>query len=293
MFNCTDLKPCRDLTSNKVDIYIQFADSVEQIMNEMKYGLESCKKSKDFDLLDIRKTLVDWQTLNDEFSSSSISHGFGRLLATDPRDQNFLIANSPIYSTSGTLRVRYWDDDQWWGDQGSTPECVAYAWVHWLEDGPVYQVNAPHPILQPNPIYTAAQKIDEWPGENYNGTSVRAGAKILQQQGFISNYFWTTDVNVLANTILNTGPVVAGTWWYSGMMNPNRTTGLIRASGRLLGGHAYVINGVDMNRRLFRIKNSWGRNWGLQGRAFISFTDMSKLMRMNGEICLAQEISKP
>lgn len=292
MFNCTDFKPCRDLTLNKVEIYIQFADTVEQIMNEMKYGLESCKKTRDFDLLDIRKTLVDWQSLNDEFSSSTTSHGFGRLFASDARDQNYLIANSPLYSTS-TLRVRYWDDEQWWGDQGPTSECVAYAWVHWLEDGPFYQAPAPHPIVQPNPIYRAAQRIDEWPGENYNGTSVRAGAKVLQQQGFIRNYFWTRDVNVLANTILNTGPVVAGTWWSQGMMQPNRTTGLVRFTGRILGGHAYVINGVDMNRRLFRIKNSWGRHWGLQGRAFISFDDMSRLMRMQGEICLAEEIRRP
>lgn len=292
MFNCNDFKPCKDLIPNKIDIYIQFANTVEQMMNEMKFGLESCKKSRDFDLLDIRKTIVDWQSLDDEFSASSISEGFGRLFASDPRDQNFLIANSPLYSTS-ELRVRYWEDNQWWGDQGQTSECVAYAWIHWLEDGPVYQANAPHPILQPNPLYKEAQRIDEWPGENYNGTSVRAAAKILQNRGFIRNYFWTTDVNVLANTILNTGPVVAGTWWTTGMMKPNRTTGLITATGKLLGGHAYVINGVDMNRRLFRIKNSWGRGWGFQGSAVISFNDMSRLMRMQGEICLAQEIRKP
>ena len=76
------------------------------------------------------------------------------------------------------------------------------------------------------------------------------------------------------------------------MFNPNRRTGLISVRGRLAGGHAYIINGVDTRRQLFRIKNSWGRNWGLNGRAFISFRDMQTLIRLRGEICLATEISK-
>lgn len=288
MSNCNDLKPCNDLTSKKVQITIDFANSVEQMMNEIKYGLESCKKTKDFDTLDIRKTIVDWQSLNDDFVKTKVNYGLGRIEAIDERDNNYLIANSPFYSTNTTSTSRYWDDEQWWGNQGSTSECVAYSWVHWLEDGPFYQAPAPHPIIQPNPVYTAAQRIDEWPGENYNGTSVRAAAKVLQSLGFIQNYFWTNDVNVLANTILNTGPVVVGTVWFRNMFFPNKRTGLITASGPIVGGHAYVVNGVDMKRRLFRIKNSWGRSWGLNGRAFISFTDMVRLIR-NGEVCLAIE----
>jgi hypothetical protein len=139
----------------------------------------------------------DWQSLDDEIARSTVDYGMGREYSYDARDNNYLIQNSPFYSNNSALTSRNWDDEQWWGNQGSTSECVAYSWVHWLEDGPFYQASAPHPILQPNPIYTAAQKIDEWPGENYNGTSIRAGAKVLQSLGFIQNYFWTTNLNVL------------------------------------------------------------------------------------------------
>lgn len=213
----------------------------------------------------------------------------GRGHKEDVRDLNYLIANSPLYSTSSTLTVRNWDDEQWWGNQGSTSECVAYAWVHWLEDGPVLQPNGPQPLLNPNFVYKEAQKIDEWPGENYKGTSVRAGAKILQSQGLISNYLWAYDLKTLINTVLNVGPVVVGTNWYSNMFRPNKRTGIMSVSGRFAGGHAYIINGVDTKRRLFRIKNSWGRSWGLNGRAFISFNDMARLIRLRGEVCLATE----
>lgn len=288
MSNCNNSKPCRDLTSKKVEIYKQYADSAEKLMNELRYGLQSCKKTKDFDLIDVRKTLVDWQSIPED-TDELLDFNLGREYKEDPRDLNYLIANSPLYSTSTMRTSRYWDDEEWWGNQGQTSECVAYAWVHWLEDGPILQNNHVTPVLNPAVVYREAQKIDEWPGENYNGTSVRAGAKILQAQGYISNYLWAFDLNTLINTVLNTGPVVVGTNWYSNMFRPNKTTGMISVSGRFAGGHAYVINGVDTKRRLFRIKNSWGRSWGLNGRAFISFNDMARLIRLRGEICLATE----
>ena len=45
-----------------------------------------------------------------------------------------------------------------------------------------------------------------------------------------------------------------------------------------MGGHAYVINGVNTIKKQFRLKNSWGRKWGQGGHAFISFDDMKKLI---------------
>lgn len=209
----------------------------------------------------------------------------------DVRDNNYLINNflqSSNRITNPRITSRFWDDNGWWGNQGNTPQCVGYAWAHWLEDGPVGQSGIA-PIIQPKIIYEQAQKLDEWPGENYQGTSVRGGVKALQIAGKVRSYYWGFDLNSLINAVLYYGPVVVGTYWYYNMFFPNQK-GFITPTGRIMGGHAYVINGVDTNRQYLRIKNSWGRGWGINGSAYMSLTDMSKLIRQNGEVCIATEI---
>lgn len=168
--------------------------------------------------------------------------------------------------------------------------CVGYSWAHWLEDGPVTQ-KGPPPIVHPDLIYHEAQKVDEWEGEGYEGTSVRAGAKVLQSLGFISEYNWAWDLETLVQSILTVGPVVVGTHWYSDMFYPN-TSGVIKVGGELMGGHAYVINGVNKKTKLLRLKNSWGSTWGRRGHGYISFDDMKRLISENGEVCLGVEVKK-
>src|SRR5690606_274936 len=138
--------------------------------------------------------------------------GLGRVLAVDARDEGFSMR--PLLSSRKKLPTyKYWNANGWWGDQGSLPHCVGFSWAHWLEDGPVtHKGNAP--IVNPSIIYKEAQKVDEWPGEKYDGTSVRAGAKILHKQGLIESYYWAWDIDSLANAVLTLGPVVVGTNWY-------------------------------------------------------------------------------
>jgi hypothetical protein len=213
-------------------------------------------------------------------------YGLGRLPAADPRDRLFLMS-AP--SVPPTRTSRSWYDLGWWGDQGARPYCVGYSWAHFIEDSPqTHPDPGKSAWVQPDEIYHAAQLIDEWPGENYDGTSVRAGAKYLHQAGYIKEYRWAFDPTTVAHNVLEVGPVVVGTNWYSSMFNPD-PKGRLSLTGSVVGGHAYLINGYNRKTKLFRIKNSWGRAWGVNGRALLHFDDLAQLLAEDGEACMAVE----
>ena len=199
----------------------------------------------------------------------------GRGVARDRRDIELPRAKSP-------LRNRYWADYRWFADQGTTPHCVGYGWSHWLHCAPV--VN----WADPDGIYRYAKFVDEWQGENYDGTSVRAGAKVLHHLGLIQSYGFARDLDTLIYTVLERGPVVIGVNWYAGMMDTDEE-GFVHCTGENLGGHCCVVTGVNLDRELFRVKNSWGKAYGENGRCYVSLDDMRRLMKEDGEICLAIE----
>lgn len=211
----------------------------------------------------------------------------GRRYAEDTRDRLFAL---PLQETARTYR--FWPTFEPL-DQGETPQCVAYSTGQWLTASPVRNTK----FYQPGPIapwlasfYKECQREDEWEGEDYEGTSVRASFKLLKRKGFVSQYRWAWDAETVARHILEIGPVVVGTAWYQGMSKPKR--GYLSPSGILLGGHAYTLVGFSRPRNSFRVFNSWGKFWGSNGRAWINFTDMNGLLRDQGEACTAWEVDK-
>jgi hypothetical protein len=216
--------------------------------------------------------------------------GLGRLLAKDPRDQAFVLkaaqpkrgVSSKTWYARGVL------------DQGSTPQCVAYSGAKYLEAGPV-----PNKLHMPiGELYRQCQLVDEWPGENYDGTSVRALFKVLKREGYIGEYRWAYDVDTMVNHVLSSGPVVIGVSWFENMMTSGHRDFLM-PTGDDYGGHATLIIGANLktlcydgSHGAFTILNSWGPRWSTNGRAKISFNDMQKLLDLDGEACVATEIPR-
>lgn len=186
---------------------------------------------------------------------------------------------------------RHWWPSGWWGDQGYTSECVAYALVHLMEDGPItWHPRTPGagPVIVPRTLYKEAQRIDEWPGTNYDGTSIRAGAKVLQRHGFIESYHWLFTLEDAITSLLRYGPIVVASPWHAGMENPG-PDGFISPTGELYGWHATLWNGVNRNDGWIRGKNSWGRSWGDDGHYRLTFADAQQLLNAGSQLMVVAE----
>lgn len=213
----------------------------------------------------------------------SEQHGLGRLPAPDPRDRRYLM--SPPAEPQTLPAYRHYQCGAVL-DQGPYPHCVGYAWRAWLSAAHLMTKGGPQPVN----IYAEAQKVDEWPGEGYDGTSVRAGAKVLQALGHISAYAWAWSADDVAAFLLgNGGTCVLGTAWTGGMMRSD-DRGFIAPSGNVVGGHAYLAVGYSRTRGVFRLLNSWGRSWSQGGRAWILGEHLDVLIRDGGEACAGTEV---
>jgi hypothetical protein len=217
---------------------------------------------------------------------------FGRVYKEDERDLQFTVSSiTDKLSNMPDISQQEWWSDGWKGNQGNTPLCVSYAWSHWFEDGPVIQdsiIGRPKPVYNTKELYDAFREFDGLDGD-YAGTTVRAGAKVFQKLGIVSEYRWALTLEDVINAVTYIGPMVAGTRWTERMNDPTSKQFIIKPGGKTIGGHAYLINGVDTDKELFRIKNSWGTSWGNAGQAYIRFSDFERLLHDQGEACVAFE----
>ena len=196
---------------------------------------------------------------------------------------------------SSTVPVRKMWDEGVILDQGNEGACVGFGWVGEYLAQPV----APEP--QPGAqaanayafsVYEDAKQVDEIPGEDYEGTSVLAGAKVMKSRGFIAGYKWCFGIEDVRDAIIQEGPVVIGIPWKNGMYETG-SDGVVKVSGKLVGGHCLVLTGYDpafqIGRRkyeVFRWRNSWGAGYGVNGSGYIKATDLAKLLRGVGEACV-------
>lgn len=207
----------------------------------------------------------------------------------DRRD--FLPANlMATHLPAASKRVtRHWPE-QWRGDQGQTPQCVAYSLLHVLHAEPVVPAGTKRPVVSAAKLYSLAQDLDEYPGSDYEGTSIRGGCKALAKLGLIERYVWAEASDDLVRCVLDWGPAELGIVWYTGMFEPD-SEGLIKPTGIVEGGHGIAVSGVNVSKSSTLtidgmklrpgeacLTNSWGLNWGAKGRCRIRLPDLYDLI---------------
>ena len=173
-------------------------------------------------------------------------------------------------------------------DQGPDGACVGFGIGHELAARPS-EVQGLNDKFCKEQIYWEAQKIDPWNGGAYpqafpfyEGTSVLAGIKIAKKLNYFSEYRWCFGIQDVLMALSYWGPVVVGTDWHTGMFSPD-SKGFIRPTGRIAGGHCYMLDQYNKREGYIGGLNSWGKNWGLNGRFKMTVADFDRLLRAQGE----------
>lgn len=194
----------------------------------------------------------------------------GRRYAPDPRDKRYELtpkrmAKIPV--APAKERKLPWRMGPIL-DQGPTPRCTVFALAHFLQAAPRV-----HLLGWSDEEYTtrykAAQDVDEWPGNDYDGTSERAVLKGAQDRGEIAEYLMVPDEDTAKEYVRTRGGLLAGMDWYPPMFRPGKH-GYVEPSGFPIGGHELYVRWYYPKTHYkypdtWELPNSWSPEWGDRG----------------------------
>jgi hypothetical protein len=145
-------------------------------------------------------------------------------------------------------------------------------------------------------LYSAATKLDNAPGSyppDDTGSDGVSVAKAAQKAGLISGYQHCTSLDS-ALKALSQQPVITGVNWYDSFDQPDANGLIAIASGaQVRGGHEFVVDELNVEKQLVGFTNSWGTGWGVNGRAYMSWSDFGRLLSEQGDVTVFVPVSQP
>ena len=173
-------------------------------------------------------------------------------------------------------------------DQDGKSHCVGDGWITFL-NCPPYE----HDYTQADAdaLYYEAVAIGGVP-HSEDGAETEWGAKAVVARKRATGYAWANSIDDIITWLLVKGPLVTGLVWTTGMEDPD-SSGLMHATGSIIGGHETCWNGVDKNTGRLKMPNSWGFDWAQAGFAYLSLDDMAKRLDYMGDCCTMVELPLP
>jgi hypothetical protein len=137
-------------------------------------------------------------------------------------------------------------------------------------------------------LYRVCKQQDGLP--HVEGTYLRIALKVVQKEGYLAHgtlvrgrhragadrrfairtYVALRSLREIKEAVRLVGPAALATEGDNGFVSP-RGGNIRPPNGKSVGGHAYVVTGWDDGRHAFRIKNSWGVEWGDRGFAWLPY----------------------
>lgn len=205
----------------------------------------------------------------------------------DERNMLFRLGASPMCPTL-SARSSIMRKKSVWLDQGSEGACTGFGEEHARALSPYPQTTEGGLAMA---VYYEARRQDEWPGEEYEGSSVNGAMKAARMMGYIKSWLWATSIAEVRHGLSYHGAAEFGSWWYEGMWDTD-ADGFVHPTGAQVGGHAYAIAGYGrLNGSVrYRIENSWGQGWGDNGGCWIWQDDLAFLLSNDGELAFPSKV---
>lgn len=214
----------------------------------------------------------------------------------DPRDQIFVAPPRIL-----PVRVDHREECTRVNDQGSEGSCTGHALAAAAELLYWRKLGRP-PDLSERWAYEKARVHDEWPGTDYEGSSIRGAVKGWLKEGICDERHWPyrpgkpgapkakaaenalthplakyercLGLDNIRHAIHHRGVVLAGATIHQGWQEAVGEEVIPFAPGKkALGGHAFALVGYDDRAGHFWVKNSWGTDWGKDGFAGLTYQD--------------------
>lgn len=184
-------------------------------------------------------------------------------------------------------------------NQGEEGSCTGHALVAVAELLYWRKLGSP-PDLSERWAYEKAKLHDEWDGTDYEGSSIRGAVKAWTKEGICPEEYWPYQANKpgkpktdaekkaqeysiakyerclgidnIKHAIHYRGCVIAAVDIHEGWFSAQELIPY-KPNYSPQGGHAIAFVGYDDQKEIFWLKNSWGREWGREGFAGLTYKD--------------------
>ena len=194
-------------------------------------------------------------------------------------------------------------------DQGAEGACTGFGlaaainFLQWKHNG--YQIRGLQ-TASPRMLYHLARAYDEWPGEDYEGSSCRGALKGWHRHGVCSEALWpyrdsrgriaflsprpgwetdaasrplgayyridTKSVSDMQSAIYEVGAIYCSANVHKGwFLKKTREPVILPTHAKTAGSHAFALVGYTADG--FIVQNSWGPDWGYHGFAILAYED--------------------
>lgn len=220
-----------------------------------------------------------------------------RLPEKDEASREFPVTR--LLRTMGAPRVpksKMWSLNLWL-DQGEEGACTGFSRAHNMASTPRALKGVTEALA--HQIYQRAKVLDDYSGEDYEGSSVIGAVKAAVEMEYVVEYHWGFTLEEFLLGMTYAGPATIGCNWYPDMRDPDMRGYIHPTGGPPDGGHAILILGqqlipgvgtpYDLDQSYVIWHNSWGKTWGLQGRAKMTLREFDKLRLEDSEVCFSTD----